>query len=101
MFLHNNTTVDGNSEATPVNVSAGPAIPGGDLSTETMKGMLLPIGVPIVVAAGDEGEKGMNEYDYAMGNDGSPMSVMEGNDRKRFFSGGAFITLLPDSQVFP
>ncbi|XP_042890722.1 mast cell tryptase-like [Penaeus japonicus] len=118
LFLHDNTTVDGDSggpflpeTTTPdLDISAGPASPedgdDGEIPAETTEGILLPADVtdePAVVTVGDQGEGEDEEEEDAVtdeeeeeddvtGDGEGPIPVTEGNDRNRFFCGGALIT---------
>lgn len=100
LFLHDNTTAPSVPEATPPYVGAEATVEGGgggESPEETTEGMMPPVDVtdvPEVVTVDDEGEdeEKEEESDYVTDEVEGPKLVTKGNDRNRFFCGGALIT---------
>lgn len=103
MFLHGNTTVSGHPTVRPLQQATSPSGATGVLeapveepSAGTTEAMLISADVtrvpPVETVDNEEEEEEEKDYDYINGDDKGPTRVPEGNDRNRFFCGGALIT---------
>lgn len=93
MFLHDNTVAFSNATGPPLPQATSPSDVTGVLETPAEEPSAGTTEAMLISADVTEGEEDdVKDCDYVPGDDEGPTKVTEGNDRNKFFCGGALIT---------